>query len=563
MTARSPRGVSAINGVVAVVLVAVLAAVALVVRPPAPPGIAEFAPQASKPITKAPGQQSAQLGNGTGQCSDGDACAPAGLPTPTRSALASRLAAPSGGSKGVPSALQCFTWPDGSVTQTFDPQSPPCIASWPEADRGNGGATAPGVTGTGIRVVVGGDERSFAGVDKKFATFFNNHFQFYGRKLRIDWLPSGFRASTSTAQGQRALVQHVKQQKAFAAFSFASNSSAEQPSMNTYIDGLADEGVIFVDGAPYLSTTQQAARNEPFQWSYSPHLDVIERNLAEFACSALVGRPAEHAGPALREKKRSFAAIYVKSSGGLPPPDVSVLREGLASCGADLPVEAYDPASQSAQAQMYLKLEQAGRTSLVLLNSAGYTVALTNPPNSGYQPEWILPGLFGQQNGPIFRSSRQSSQIFGLTTENVPLSTRDSPDYRALAEVDPVGAADYIGPGRNLDLYHELLLVASAVQMAGPRLTPQTFAEALWTTEFPNPGAAGAPSYQATVDARPHNYSMVRDIGLKWYSASEKRPGRTAGGVPGGFCYVGNGRRWTLGTWPHSDPGLRDSARGC
>ena len=37
-------------------------------------------------------------------------------------------------------------WPDGKVTQTFDPQSPACIASWPEAAKGNGGATTRGVS---------------------------------------------------------------------------------------------------------------------------------------------------------------------------------------------------------------------------------------------------------------------------------------------------------------------------------------------------------------------------------------------------------------------------------
>ena len=61
MQRRQGRPAFLLNAGVSVTLVLLLAFVALVVKPPAPPGIAEFAPQASKPITKAPNSQSAVL----------------------------------------------------------------------------------------------------------------------------------------------------------------------------------------------------------------------------------------------------------------------------------------------------------------------------------------------------------------------------------------------------------------------------------------------------------------------------------------------------------------------
>src|SRR5436309_2012311 len=76
------RVVALSNGLIATALVAVLAAVALVVRPPAPPGIAEFAPQATKPITKAPPGQAALHGSGAGTCAAGQSCL-AARPTPS------------------------------------------------------------------------------------------------------------------------------------------------------------------------------------------------------------------------------------------------------------------------------------------------------------------------------------------------------------------------------------------------------------------------------------------------------------------------------------------------
>src|SRR4051794_3308676 len=116
------RSVPVVNGVVAAVLVGLLAAVALVAKPSAPPGIGEFAPQAAKPITKAPAQAASTQQSGVG----------VGKTTATSPAtgLGARPAPKPTATAGVPSALQCYTWPDGEVTQTFDPQSPPCIAAW-------------------------------------------------------------------------------------------------------------------------------------------------------------------------------------------------------------------------------------------------------------------------------------------------------------------------------------------------------------------------------------------------------------------------------------------------
>src|SRR6185312_7657267 len=106
------RTVTTVNAAVSVALLVLLATIAFVVRPPAPPGIAEFAPQAAKPITKAPpGQTGAQ--SATVNCPPGKHCALGDSQAAAKTRTAASPVA------GVPSALQCFSWPDGSVTQTF------------------------------------------------------------------------------------------------------------------------------------------------------------------------------------------------------------------------------------------------------------------------------------------------------------------------------------------------------------------------------------------------------------------------------------------------------------
>src|SRR5689334_3112288 len=178
---RRGRAVPIFNATVATALLGLLAAVALVVRPPSPPGIAEFAPQAAKPISKAPPGQASMFDDGTGPCQMATTCTDrsrqgtgAGKPVPR----------PTTGQLAVPSALQCYTWPDGSVTQTFDPQSPPCIASWPEAARGNGGATTRGVDATTVRIGIPMDPASKQRAQfQPLFDFFNTHYEFYGRRL--------------------------------------------------------------------------------------------------------------------------------------------------------------------------------------------------------------------------------------------------------------------------------------------------------------------------------------------------------------------------------------------
>src|SRR6058998_2003470 len=79
---RGAWAIPAMNGIVAATVLVLVAVLALVVKPPAPPGIAAFAPQAAKPITKAPPGQSARFGRGSGQCATGQACAHSS-PTPS------------------------------------------------------------------------------------------------------------------------------------------------------------------------------------------------------------------------------------------------------------------------------------------------------------------------------------------------------------------------------------------------------------------------------------------------------------------------------------------------
>src|SRR5439155_5467201 len=118
-------------------------------------------------------------------------------------------------------------------------------------------------------------------------------------------------------------------------------------------------------------------------------------------------------------------------------------------------------------------------------------------------------------------------------------------------EVDPQAARnnDKLWEDAHSFFYRELLLLASGVQMAGPRLTPATFAAGLHRTRFPNPShpiMAGAVGFG-------DDFSMTDDATQLWWSSSQ--PGPYNEGV-GAWCYVDGGARYRSGTWPAGSAGL-------
>src|SRR5579884_3537456 len=139
---RRPGGGSSalVNGSVALIAVLLVVTFALRAASASPPGIAEFSPQAHKPISQAPNEQTSVFGSGQNG-------AAVGTPTPSPTATPPQ-AAPTLPAGNPPVVLQCIGNPPRQIE---DPQSPPCVPSW---SGNNGGSTSPGVTGNSITVVI-------------------------------------------------------------------------------------------------------------------------------------------------------------------------------------------------------------------------------------------------------------------------------------------------------------------------------------------------------------------------------------------------------------------------
>jgi hypothetical protein len=567
---RASWSVSAVNGLVAGLVLVLVAVLALVVQPPAPPGIAAFAPQAARPITKAPPDQSAQFGNGQGRCDASQVCSgPSATPKASTAASAAPTVSPPTLGGPAPAGLQCFAWPDGAVTQTFDPQSPPCVSTWDDS-KGNGGATSQGVTGTEIKVAlpVTSTNSTWPGL-KPLVDFFNTRFQFYGRQLKVVPVHSvqadqNISGPWNDPVAQRADASQIAAGKPFATFDFFDPIS-ESSTLPVFLDAMARAKIVSISGGDITSLDSMRGMQgrAPYAWSYFATTDELMRNLAVMTCRQLVGRAASHApDPGLRQKTRKFAVFLPTDDDlGGPMPGLNSFLGILDSCGVHDPKVVRQHLSTQNTTTMAAGMQQLkseGVTSVIFLPFGGNGAPqspLIAAQRVGFRPEWVLIGWYNYNTAFMLNDPPQeTSGAFGLAVWNKQPPLPNEMWNQAASAMGAGETAGTLLTGR--PFYQELLLLASGIQMAGPKLTPQTFAAALHDTAFPNPGAAGAPFYQGTVGFPGSSPFMVGDYSPFWLdtrtSGTEVRTS-TAVNESRAFCMVGLGRRWDEDSWPASD----------
>jgi hypothetical protein len=479
----------------------------------------------------------------------------------TKLAPGSAAAAPAAGkaqSLPGPAPALAATGPCANrrVQVVGDPYSPPCIA-WPTG-RGNGGATGLGVTRDTIKVSfrrpveeisdllgvvrqLAGDKAdkipSFTTADLQrtiadFITYFNRNFQFYGRKLELtEWQGKGSLLNEFQGAGQEAAtadaIKAAKELKVF-----ADVSSITQP----YSEALARQGVVNV-GAPYLSQ-QWFAAHQPYSWSPFPDCTSLVETIAEYLNKRVFGHPAEHAGPGVVGKPRKLGVVALDN-----PEYQQCVEAGekiLNAAGNKVLRYSYslDLSRLSDEADnLAAKLKQDGVTTVVLASDALMPLLMTaRMSQQNYYPEWVVTGTAFtdfDEIGQLYDQA-QWKHAFGLSQLGEEQPQGGSYAYAAAKSVDPSHE-----PIFGADLFYNLIYVlATGVQMAGPDLTPQTFAAGMRAY----PGGTGAAGTWAYPNG---TYSPYRDAREIWWdsdapSVTNHAPGR----------YASTNARYKPGAWP-------------
>jgi hypothetical protein len=517
----------------------VLLIAALSPSQPPPPPVAEYAPEAVQAIKEAPPEQSAEHGRGGTPDEDSEL------------ALDNTTTTPSSTTTLPPNSERTRRCVGNPPRQTEDPQSPPCV---PYFDGENGGALGQGVTANQVRFVI--PNGTDAAVQDKLIAFFNRRFEFYGRTLALQ----GGGCGGTPAQAQADAVDVAKNNN----FASLGCNDMKGPT-SSYYNELARRGVVSVDMQPSIRVESELAQFHPYEWSYLPTFDKGIRHMGELACSLGLGN-AVHGGPDVSGAPRKWGLFYNTYSDS-PPPDLTSVRAALSSCGITPVEQSVAIASGSAAGQGVdagtvnqvqngvLKMHNEDVTSVLILTHADTTKQIYAAlEGQTYQPE-IMVSTYLFNDEDLFIGSQPSDQTihtFGISAWNKRVHLADEFWYQAVEEIAPgfdfpYKPFTYYG-ARNV--YAGLLMLAAGIQMAGPHLTPESFAAGLQRAKWANPPHRNNPG---RVTVSPGTHSYMEDATIIWWNPSQSDPEYA---TQSGFCYIDAGKRRRLGGYGKGDPGL-------
>jgi hypothetical protein len=502
-----------------------------------PPTVAQFAPQAVKQIKKAPKEQSSRFGTGNGVGTDAArGNGPGGAGSPLPSISPPTLPGPE------PVTHRCIGDPPRQIE---DSQSPPCVPFW-QGD--NGGATWKGVTRDKIRIAVPfQDDKDQTRPQDALMSFFNNRFEFYGRKLEL--FNPGVK-NTDDPQTERNDAAKVDAMGAFASLGYSYNYY--------YAHELARRHIISSTSEPYYNE-KDLQQTAPYVWQYEMQLDDQFANTGAWLCNQLARRKASHAGDVTYQgKQRKFGIVSFRNFPELPV-NINPLISRMKGCGAT-PDPVIDRANVGngatpTEAQnTALELKQAGVTTVICTcDFLQLAILFKGATDQQYFPEWVTGTYFFNDADyalhTYLQDPAQLPHLFGLTFQPRELLPQNTPALWAYKEGSGKPATANQQTTSSMyylrGMYHDLLLIASGIQMAGPHLTPQTFEAGLQRATFPNPQL---PSRQGDVGFQ-NDHSMTDD-GAEFYWATAAQPPYSDVAGQGALCYVEFGKRHRLEDWP-------------
>jgi len=435
--------------------------------------------------------------------------------------------------------------PQGDRQVPGDPYSPPCLTF--EGD--NGGETHRGVNAETIRVsfrVL--DERGFqqtlaelAGASltdtpdsvrrtvEGLAEYFNQRFQFYGRRIEIVFY-EGVGSNTNELVGKGRAQAEQDAQNVGTMNVFADMSATSEP----YTNALCNQGVIAL-GNPYLSRPYHDQRG-PCAWSLAVNGTEVAEFASEFAAKRLAGGTADFAGGSIQGAPRVIATLapnnpwyqesvelargrYTELTGLPPGPNYQYLL---------------DLGQLSNQAsELIPRMAADGVTTVICGCDPIFPVFLSGvAARENYFPEFIIAGTALTDADVVGQLWNQqfAAHAFGVSPLEPFVPPTSTIAYQAFKSVRPDQE-----PAFSVDLiYYQMYQMAIGLQMAGPNLTPETFQAGLY--DYP---AQSGP--YGLWDFGPGDHTTADDVREIYWDPNAVSP---YNGRPGSYIGINGGARY-------------------
>jgi hypothetical protein len=450
--------------------------------------------------------------------------------------------------------------------------APPCVEPF---TGDNGGETAQGVTKDTIKIALyqaqpdileqtffqqtGSDESLNAELDtvKQYVQFFEAHYETYGRHVEIIPVKASGPPDDETAARSDA-IKVATEIKAFASWGGPSQTEA-------YASELSARGVMCIGDCLLAATDQYVKDSTNHVWLTFPSIEQLSEHWSQFLMRELAGRNAEFAGdPALHDQKRIFGVVrFDESFAGLDQAGaafVKELRARGAPLKADIPYELDLAKAQENARNMIAKLKSAKVTTVIFAGDPVTPGSLTAEATAqSYFPEWVVLGAAYTDTSLFGRSydQKQWAHAFGVSTLFVPVKPEADQLYSILVWQS--------GKGPEAKTFKVLvqapLIFYTALQLAGPRLTPETFRDGL----FRFPSGATHPT-QLHISWGNHgiwpstDFFGSDDATQIWWNPDARGVDEVGNEGKGMWEYSRNGKRYLPGQWPKGEPAVFDPA---
>jgi hypothetical protein len=427
--------------------------------------------------------------------------------------------------------------------------APVCVPAW-HGD--NGGATAPGVTRTTITLTYRGAAsselqaiysivpKSVLGTNPEavatmqaYVNTFNRTFELYGRHVVLKaYTGQGDFVNELNGSGQSQAQQDAVTAKSLGAFADSSAIDAtpiyEQALSNQHIVGLS------IYGGP----DSQYRANAPYQYTSAAVCSKGNAQLEQLVSRVLAKTPVDFAGPGLNGRRRVFGLVQpatadtqqcdAQAEAALRRMGVPVATTSSLGLNGNLSAEA-----TSAVAGM----KAAGVTTVLCSSCDFFTpVYLTKAADAeGFHPEWVESDFLDALTALQVPDQLAHAIAFGEPAP-VPSNNEALTAFRLGA---PRGATPI--PPYSF-LYAPLLEFFSALQQAGPDLTPTRFEQAFQSVARSRPGGQfGGWVY------RPGGYDPNATYAILRWSGSARA---AVGGTPGAWLPCNGGAQYALSGAP-------------
>jgi len=457
----------------------------------------------------------------------------------------------------------------------------PCV---PKFSGNNGGATAPGVTGTTIRIVRrkfpesansqavsavaqqagAADPAQIRATSRVFIDYFEKMFELYGR--HVEWVDyeSQYGNSTNEAQGkgreEACLDADVvaKELHAFAVMGEALGAAGGVSKV--FAECAAQRGVLVLDGAAYASDAFYK-RYHPYIWATAMDCERIVYQVVEYLAKRLGQKPAKFAGDAATRAKSRVYGTYVptgdddKTCGDLTQSELK--RYGYGDVSGSVYNYTLDVSRFPDEAARGVRqFKSDGVTTVVLACDPISVIFLTqSATNQAWYPEWLLIGvaLTDVDNlARLYDQKQVQGHMFGLSQLGATTKLNGPTSEPGRVYQQLTGRPMALGTDGSYFAYTRFY---NFLQSAGPILTAANVARGVWT--LPKVGApdyaAGEWYFQDGPNGTPggHDHSAIEDSREIYWIGNARSP---ADGKTGTFAETYGGRRFGNGDWPTEDP---------